>query len=85
MNNIPTLRAVFDRLILVGAFENQENEINDALLIDMYEPHVVIDFNLAWHLPEDHLAIGLYQECIRAPANQIPVFTAPQINRYFPA
>jgi len=88
MNNSPILQYVLDRLILVREFNNNEAEINNALvpftLVNSYAPRVITDFNIKWDRPDDHLDIVSYRNCLTVPANQFPYFTASSIDDYFP-
>jgi hypothetical protein len=89
MNNLPpTLQDIIDRLVLINEFQNGQPQLDGApngqSLINIYQPHDLISFNLNRILPEDHLAVQRYQQVITVPADRIPIFVAPNINQDFP-
>jgi len=87
MNNSPIPQCIIDRLVHINEFQNGQAQLDGApngqSLINMYQPHDLIDFNLNRILPEDHLAVQRYQEAITVPADRIPTFVAPNINQDF--
>ncbi|CAF1017138.1 unnamed protein product [Adineta steineri] len=89
MHNPPIPEAILNRCVLIKKFQSNQNEINEEVdpmgLINKYKPHILNRFNVNRYLPDDHRAIQSYRDVLTIPAEQVPIFSAPQLNTLFPA
>ncbi|CAF1339333.1 unnamed protein product [Adineta steineri] len=89
MHNPPIPEAILNRCVLIKKFQSNQNEINEEVdpmgLISGYQPHILNRFNINRYLPDDHRAIQSYRDVLTIPAEQVPIFSAPQLNTLFPA
>jgi hypothetical protein len=75
---------LFNRLHLIIAFEDYSPQLDiTRSLVDSYSPRILGSCTLAWHLPSDPLNVQYYRRCLVIPG-EIPYFTPPTLNSYFP-